>query len=94
MHQPFGKNRIQYREFNWLYYPYERFEVYHYRGGDKLSQYVALSADKSLKEVESFLDFTIPEKITIARVIREQLQLTSWYLTDSFLKYKQKASKI
>jgi len=35
-----------------------------------------------------------PEKITIARVIREQLQLTSWYLTDSFLKYKQRASKI
>lgn len=34
------------------------------------------------------------EKIAIARVIREQLQLTSWYLTDSFLKYKQKASKI
>lgn len=27
-------------------------------------------------------------------MIREQLQLTSWYLTDSFLKYKQKASKI
>jgi hypothetical protein len=27
-------------------------------------------------------------------MIREQLQLTSWYLTDSFLKYRQKASKI
>ena len=35
-----------------------------------------------------------PEKITIARMIREQLQLTSWYLTDSFLKYKQRTSKI
>ncbi len=34
------------------------------------------------------------EKIAISRVIREQLQLTSWYLTDSFLKFKQKASKI
>ena len=38
--------------------------------------------------------FSTPEKITIARIIREQLQLTSWYLTDSFLKYKHKASKI
>lgn len=27
-------------------------------------------------------------------MIREQLQLTSWYLTDSFLKFKQRASKI
>ena len=35
-----------------------------------------------------------PEKIAIARVIREQLQLTSWYLTESFIKYKQKAAKI
>ena len=38
--------------------------------------------------------YTTAEKIAIARVIREQLQLTSWYLTDSFLKYKQRASKI
>lgn len=38
--------------------------------------------------------FLSHEKIAIARMIREQLQLTSWYLTDSFLKYKQKASKI
>jgi hypothetical protein len=38
--------------------------------------------------------YNFNEKIAIARVIREQLQLTSWYLTDSFLKYKQKASKI
>lgn len=34
------------------------------------------------------------EKITIARMIREQLQLTSWYLTESFLKYKHRQSKI
>jgi MoxR-like ATPase len=38
--------------------------------------------------------FTNQEKITIARMIREQLQLTSWYLTESFLKYKVKTSKI
>lgn len=38
--------------------------------------------------------FMNQEKITIARMIREQLQLTSWYLSESFLKFKMRTSKI
>lgn len=61
----FGKNRVQYREFDWFYYPYERFEVYHYKGGDELAKYTALSAEKSLKEIETFLDFRVKDKVQI-----------------------------
>lgn len=57
--QEFGKNRVQYRDFFWQYYPYERFEVYYYKGGSDLAVYVVKSADKNLKEVEDFFDFTI-----------------------------------
>ena len=35
----FGKNRVQYREFTWFFYPSENFEVYYYVGGEELAQY-------------------------------------------------------
>jgi len=34
------------------------------------------------------------ERFTISRMIRDQLLLTSWYLTDSFIKFKIKTAKI
>ena len=34
----FGKNRVQYREFEWYFYPTEHFEVYYYQGGEQLAQ--------------------------------------------------------
>jgi hypothetical protein len=39
MQQEFGKNRVQYRDFNWLYLPYENLEVYYYQGGEDLAAY-------------------------------------------------------
>ena len=34
----FGKNRIQYKDFNWKYYSSDNYEVYYYRGGEKLAR--------------------------------------------------------
>ncbi|MFZ6053416.1 hypothetical protein [Halocola ammonii] len=63
--QEFGKNRVQYRDFNWLHYDHDQFEVYHYRGGDELAQYVLRSAIKNQRELESFFDYTLNDKIQI-----------------------------
>lgn len=34
----FGKNRIQYKEFNWKFYQSENYEVYYYAGGEELAK--------------------------------------------------------
>jgi len=34
----FGKNRIQYKDFNWKYYQSENYEVYYYAGGEDLAK--------------------------------------------------------
>jgi len=34
----FGKNRIQYKEFNWKYFQSENYEVYFYAGGEDLAR--------------------------------------------------------
>ena len=36
--EQFGKNRIQYKDFNWKYYQSENYEVYYYQGGETLAK--------------------------------------------------------
>ena len=61
----FGKNRVQYRDFNWLYYPYNKMEVYFYQGGEKLAEYALMSADKHLKELEGLVDYGLQDEIQL-----------------------------
>ncbi|MDZ7848634.1 MAG: hypothetical protein U5L96_18895 [Owenweeksia sp.] len=34
LRQDFGKNRVQFHEFDWTFYRFEQFDVYFYRGND------------------------------------------------------------
>lgn len=63
--QEFGQNRVQFRSFDWLYYPTENFEVYYYQGGKDFAAYVAQSAQKNLLELEVFYDFALEERVQI-----------------------------
>ncbi len=36
--EQFGKNRIQYKDFNWKFYQSENYEVYYYQGGETLAK--------------------------------------------------------
>lgn len=61
----FGKNRVQYREFDWLYYPTDHFEVYYYFGGEKLAQYTLISSEKNLQDLQKFYDYTLDDKVQV-----------------------------
>lgn len=63
--QEFGKNRVQYRDFFWQYYPAERFEVYYYQGGKDLAEYTVQSVQNNLPMLEDRFDFTLTEKLQI-----------------------------
>jgi hypothetical protein len=63
--QEFGKNRVQYRDFTWLYYPTQNFEVYYYQGGKDLAAYVAQSAQQNLTEIEKFFDYRLEDRIQV-----------------------------
>ena len=67
----FGKNRIQYREFTWFYYPSENFEVYYYIGGENLAQYTLVSCEQNLKELQQFFDYTVDEKIEVLSYLNQ-----------------------
>jgi hypothetical protein len=63
--QDFGKNRIQYNEFNWTFYRFERFDVYFYTGGRPLGQKVAYMMENQIRYMERTLETSFEERIQV-----------------------------
>jgi WD40 repeat protein len=61
----FGKNRIQYKEFVWTYFDYDRYRVYSYQGGNEIAKYVSVSVNRQLPVLEKRLDYLNEDKINI-----------------------------
>ena len=61
----FGKNRIQYQNFIWTYFDYDRYRVYTYQGGNEIAKYVSVSVNKQLPMLEKRLDYQVEDKINI-----------------------------
>lgn len=59
----FGKNRIQYRDFMWQYYRFEKFDTYFYEGGKDLAAYVSEVAPYHLRDIQNKLDFVYQDHI-------------------------------
>ncbi len=63
--QDFGKNRVQYTQFDWVFYRFERYDVYFYTRNDELAAQVARMADVQLARVENLLDAPLDERVQI-----------------------------
>jgi hypothetical protein len=59
----FGKSRVQYNDFLWTYFRFDKFDTYFYLNGKELATYAAEYADKHIKEIEVELESNLEEKI-------------------------------
>lgn len=59
----FGKNRVQYNDFFWTYYKFDKFDIYFYLNGKNLAIYTAKYANSALKECERKLNVKLEDKI-------------------------------
>ena len=59
----FGKSRVQYTEFDWVSYQYQRFDTYYYRGGKPLALYTTKEAHHLLIDIEQLLGFKYKNRI-------------------------------
>ncbi len=59
----FGKSRVQYTNFQWTYYRYDRFDVYFYLNGKELAMHTADYAKSCIPVMEKKLGATLDEKI-------------------------------
>ncbi len=59
----FGKNRVQYNEFYWEYYRFERYDTYFYLDGKKLARYTSKVIDEELKNLEGFFSHSLERRM-------------------------------
>ena len=59
----FGKNRVQFNNFYWSYYRYERFDVYFNQEGNELALYAESIITPELDRIEGMFDYIIEKRI-------------------------------
>jgi len=63
--QEYGKNRVQFNDFDWIFLRFDAFDVYFYRGNEELAENVARLTHKNLPRIESYLDAPLDERVQI-----------------------------
>ncbi len=61
----YGKNRIQYKKFQWKYYQTPNFNTYNNQGGLELGKFVAQVAEEELKSLEDAAEYSLQRKANI-----------------------------
>lgn len=61
----FGKNRVQYKKFNWRYYQTKNFNAYFSEGGLALGKFVAQVAEEELPQLEEFVEYGLQRRANI-----------------------------
>lgn len=64
-YQEFGKNRVQYNQFQWKYQHFERFRVHFYPGEEELAEYCAKAFHREMLAIEAFFDFRIQDMLDL-----------------------------
>ena len=59
----YGRNRIQYKKFNWKFYQSPHTNVYVTQGGIDLGKNVVQIAEQELPQLEKFIEFSIIKRI-------------------------------
>ena len=59
----FGKNRIQYKQRDWQFYRFDKYDVYFYQNGAELAAFTAESINNNILEFENKIDFTLEDRV-------------------------------
>lgn len=59
----FGKNRIQYKQRDWQFYRFDKYDVYFYQNGAELAAFAAESINSNILEFENKIDFTLEDRV-------------------------------
>jgi hypothetical protein len=61
----FGKNKIQYRDFDWRIVETEHFDIYHYDGGSRIAQFAATVLEETYARYEELLKLEEDSRIPV-----------------------------
>ena len=63
--QYFGKNKVQYKNFEWYYLQSEHFDIHFYKGGEEIAEFVAKTAEASLVSIENSWSYKLKRRVPI-----------------------------
>ena len=58
----FGRNRLQYKKFQWKFYQSKHFNTYVAQGGTELGKYVSQVAEEELPSLETFTEYSLEHR--------------------------------
>jgi len=61
----YGKNRLQYKKFNWKFYQSPNFNTYFNEGGLELAKFVAQVAEEELPSIQSAVEYSLQRRANI-----------------------------
>ncbi len=61
----FGKNKVEYKNFDWKFIQSPHFDVYFYQGGRELAEFTADHAESALDSIERVVKYDITNRIAI-----------------------------
>ncbi|MEA3445227.1 MAG: hypothetical protein U9R19_10940 [Bacteroidota bacterium] len=59
----FGKNRVQYREFLWQFYRFDKFDTYYYVNGKELAEFTGKIAQEEIPRFEDYFQHALEKRI-------------------------------
>ncbi len=65
LHQKFGKNRVEFNEFDWRFYRFEKIDCYFYKSSREVAERAAVLAHENLKQIEHALDAPVRDRMHI-----------------------------
>jgi hypothetical protein len=61
----FGKNRVQFKKFQWKFYQSPNFNVYYNQDGLELAKYAVQLAEEELDSIETDIDYSLQRRATL-----------------------------
>ncbi|MFA6541513.1 MAG: biopolymer transporter Tol [Bacteroidota bacterium] len=61
----FGKNKVQYKPFNWSYIQTDHFDIYFYDGGVKIANFTAVAAESAYASISKSFRYQLNNRIPI-----------------------------
>lgn len=82
----FGKNKVQYQTYDWMYIQSEHFDIYYNAGSKYLAEFAAFNAEMALASIQNDFNFLINRRIPIilynSHVQFQQTNAVSSYMPE------------
>jgi Tol biopolymer transport system component len=80
----FGKNKVQYKYFDWYYIQTKHFDIYFTNNGDALAEFTAYAAEDALDQIQKSFNYSINNRITLI-IYNSQNDFQETNVTDTYL---------